>query len=193
VTEAAKLLRDTRVGLIAGLDFDHRHSSPIDSGAWIEEARQLSGEGASELALIANAERLSPENRTRFVAAVLRLVSLRDQCGFRLRVHLDPSGLSDASITAACRVFAGCGVWMVQSGSWLGERAGLRHVTLMREALGSGPLLKWTNPVPSLHVLLLALAEGVDRFNADVAAILSEASWQERLAPLTVPLKEVDY
>jgi deoxyribose-phosphate aldolase len=82
---------------------------------------------------------------------------------------------------------------MVQGGTWLGERAGFRHVTLMREALGAGPLLKWTNPVQSLHVLLLAIAEGVDRFNTDIDGILTDASWQERIAPLTVPLEDLDY
>jgi deoxyribose-phosphate aldolase len=193
VTEAAKILRDTNVGLIAGLDFDHRHTGDVDEQAWTDQARRLSGEGASELAVIANAERLSPDRQAGFVAAVQRLASLQGQCGFRLRVHLDATGLSDAAIAAACRVFAACGVWMVQGGTWLGERVAFRHVTLMREALGPGPLLKWTNPVSSLHVLLLAIAEGVDRFNADVADILSDASWQECLAPLTVPLEDVDY
>ncbi|MGN6753392.1 MAG: hypothetical protein ACTHJJ_12675 [Intrasporangium sp.] len=143
--------------------------------------------------MIANLERLGQDRRASFVAAVQRLASLQEQGGYRLRVHLDPTGLSDSAITDACELFGACGVWMVQGGTWLGERVGFRHVTLMRGALASGPLLKWTNPVPSLHVMLLALAEGVDRFKADVATILQDASWQERLAPLTVPLKDVDY
>lgn len=193
VTEAAKIVRDANVGLIVGLDFPQRHTGAVDEQAWSEEARQLSGEGASELAIIANDERLSPVRQASFIEAVQRLASLQDQCGFRLRVHLDPTGLNDPAIGAACRLFTACGVRVVQGGTWLGQRAGFRHVTLMREALGPGPLLKWTNPVSSLHVLLLAIAEGVDRFNADVAGILSDASWQERLAPLTVPLEDLDY
>ena len=193
VPEAATILADTGVGLVAGLDFEHRHSGGVNEHAWAEEVRKLSDGGASELAVIANAERLSPESQGSLVAALERLVSLEEQCGFRLRVHLDPTGLSDSAIVAACELFAACGVWMVQGGTWLGERAGFRHVTLMRDALGSGPLLKWTHPVPSLHVLLLALAEGVDRFNADIADILRNARWQQRLTPITVPLPGIDY
>jgi deoxyribose-phosphate aldolase len=193
VTEAARILCDTGVGLVAGLDFDHHHTRAVNEQAWTAEADRLANQGATDLAVIANAERLIPERRAPFIAALQRLVSLQEQCGFRLRVHLDPAGLSDSALTAACELLTACGVSMVQGGTWLRERVGFRRVALMREALGSEPLLKWTHPVPSLHVLLLALAEKVDRFNADIADILREADWQERLGPLTIPLEDVDY
>ncbi|GAA2503272.1 hypothetical protein [Terrabacter carboxydivorans] len=54
-------------------------------------------------------------------------------------------------------------------------------------------LLKWVNPVTSLAMLLLAKAEGVDRFNADVTEVLREASRHASLAPLLVPLAGLDY
>lgn len=41
--------------------------------------------------------------------------------------------------------------------------------------------------------MLLGVAEGVDRFNADVIQVLREAARQASLAPLMVPLAGLDY
>ena len=49
---------------------------------------------------------------------------------------------------------------MVQGGSWAGERTDFSKILLIREALGPSVLLQMDKPVSSIHVLLLATAEG---------------------------------
>lgn len=192
IAHAASHLDGTAVAVVSGLGFANP-AAPTDAPAWVEEAEALAAAGATELAVVATAARLSKDAPAPFVAAVERLVELGQSRGFRLRVHLDVRDLTDQQVIGICRDLAAAGVWMVQTGSWLGERAGFRHAVLMREALGTAVLLKWTSPVPSLHVLLLAIAEGIDRFNADVPQILQQAARQASLAPLLVPKAGLDY
>jgi hypothetical protein len=62
---------------------------------------------------------------------------------------------------------------MVQGGSAItDDRASLWQVGLMRLELGPTVLLKWASHVRSLDWLLVACAEGVDRFWGDVDAVL---------------------
>jgi deoxyribose-phosphate aldolase len=53
--------------------------------------------------------------------------------------------------------------------------------------------LKWRHPVRSLNVLLLCLAEGMDRFNGDVEQLLAQLREGNRAAPVQVPEPGVDY
>ncbi|WP_330474602.1 hypothetical protein [Terrabacter sp. C0L_2] len=192
VDKAARYLDGTGLAVITALDFHRRRTGRPSEEGWAEEARRLAGRGASELAVIANAERLSEAGNGAFMRSIERLISQQDEHGYRLRVQLDAGGLTDQGVATACRAFAKRGVWMVQGGTELGARTAFRQIRLMREALGTEPLLKWTTRV-SFHVMLLALGEGVDRFNADVVQLLEEARRQEGLAPLAIPLAGLDY
>lgn len=185
-------LAGSSVSVATALQFHSRREEPVSIAGWREEARMLAGQGASELAVIATAERLREESSARFYEALDELLSLQRLEGYRLRVHLDTAGLTTAEITSACRRLAGAGVWMVQAGSWKGEQTAFRHLELMRAALGPGPLLKWTHPV-TFHVMLLAIAYGVDRFNPNVTELLQEAKRQGRYSAIAVPLVGTDF
>ncbi|GAB3888736.1 hypothetical protein GCM10028802_41490 [Terrabacter terrigena] len=189
---AARQLAGSAVSVVSGLSFHARREAPICGAGWRREARALSGQGATELAVIATPERLRDSGGAPFYDALEELLSAQRADGYRLRVHLDTGGLTDAEITAACQRLAAAGVWMVQGGSWKGERTAFRHLERMRTALGPGPLLKWTHPV-TFHVMLLAMAYGVDRFNADVVQLLQEADRKGRYAPIAVPLAGIDF
>lgn len=193
VRRAAAWLAGTDVSVATGLGFNRPISGAVDESELVTEALQLADLGANEVAVIVRAANLAPCSEASLYRAVGRLEALHPMKGVRVRVHLDPSGLTDEQVVAACRRFAELGVWMVQAGSWRGPKAGYRHVLLMREALGRAVLLKWTNPVSSLHMMLLAIAEGVDRFNADVEVVLREAGRQASYAPLFVPLRGLDF
>lgn len=188
---AARELAGSRVAIVTALQVRSRREAPVSVAGWRREARALSGRGASELAVIATPERLRAGGGSLFFEALEELLSTQRTDGYRLRVHLDTGGLTDQEITAACRRFAAAGVGMVQAGAWHGDRTGFRQLVRMRTALGPGPLLKWTHPV-TFHVMLLAIAYGVDRFNADVLKLLQEADSQDRCSPIAVPLAGID-
>jgi deoxyribose-phosphate aldolase len=48
-------------------------------------------------------------------------------------------------------------------------------------------------PVRSLDAMLLCVAEGVGRFNADVQHIMATAQLRAQFGPLIVPLPGLDY
>ncbi|GAA2503455.1 deoxyribose-phosphate aldolase [Terrabacter carboxydivorans] len=192
VAMAAEELAGTDVAVVTAIG-SQGQGLPASDDVWVEEARELTAHGATELAVVVTAALLELPAWSSLVRTIETLAALQSEQGFRLRVHLDTAGLADEQITAACRALRAAGVWMVQGGLWQGERTGFRQVVLMREALGPDVLLKWTTPVSSLPMLLLAKGEGVDRFNANVTELLRDASRQARLAPLLVPLQGLDY
>lgn len=199
VSTAARDLDGSNVAVTTGLGFYESPASSVDGQQLAGEARTLAERGATELAVVANAERLhvhadSERSSDRFFDAVARLSSLQGEAGFRLRVHLEPAGLTPGQAAAACAQFAQLGVWMVQAGTWAGSRASYRFLAPMRAALGARPLLKWTTPVTSHHVMLMAMGVGVDRFNTDdPTTLLRAAERQAQSAPLLVPLPGLDY
>ncbi|GAA2017312.1 hypothetical protein GCM10009740_00930 [Terrabacter terrae] len=199
VSTVVKDLEGSNVAVATGLAFYESPAAPVDQQRLADEARALAERGATELAVVANAERLnvpadSERSSDRFFDAVARLSSLQGEAGFRLRVHLEPCGLTPGQAAAACGRFGQLGVWMVQAGTWAGSRASYRLLAPMREALGARNLLKWTTPVTSHHVMLMAMGVGVDRFNTDdPTTLLRAADRQAQSAPLLVPLPGLDY
>ncbi|MGO4664528.1 hypothetical protein AB4Z14_21935 [Terrabacter sp. 2TAF16] len=169
---AAAHLAGTGVPVVTAIGFSDPRSAPVNEAAYVEEAQILADSGATELGVIASAARLAAGAEPSFLGLVERLLKMQDNHGFRLRVHLDTAGLADEQILTTCRQLAAAGVRMVGCGTWQGHRAGFRQVVLMREALGAGVLLKWAALVTSLHMMLLGIAEGVDRFNAEVTPVL---------------------
>ncbi|WP_076262037.1 hypothetical protein [Intrasporangium flavum] len=200
---AAPPWRSPLVGVATALEFERRATSVE---ALLEETRDLTLSGASELALLVDEQRLPvPPARDRVLAAapaptpdrgarrdwreaVAALVEAQPRYRFRLRVHLDTSEMTDDVVRRACESLRAAGVWMVQAGTWRGPRTSFSQIRVMREALGGATRLKWTSPVSSLHGLLLAVAEGVDRCNAeDTFVLLGAAEQHARVGPIRVP------
>jgi hypothetical protein len=196
------------IGVGTALEFERRAPSVA---ALLEETRDLTLAGATELALFVDEDRLPLPRAGNGVAltgrlpalarsgplgwhaAVTVLVEAQPRYQFRLRVHLDTSAMTDDALRRACESLREAGVWMVQAGTWSGPRTSFHQIRVMREALGEGTRLKWTSPVPSLHGLLLAIAEGVDRCSAeDTFALLRAAEERARFGPIGVPRPGLD-
>lgn len=197
VCEVAGRLAGTDVAVVTGLGFSRPSTQVLTEEELLAEARPLIAQGASELAVIANAPRLQLERNGssgEFVAALVALAGRQQEFGFRMRVHVEVRDLDKGEIKDLCGVLASAGVWMVQAGSWEDPNVSYRQLLPMREALGNEPLLKWTTPLRSVRVMLLAMSYGVDRFNAQhVTQLLDDAKELADVAPLAVPLAELDY
>ena len=81
----------------------------------------------------------------------------------------------------------------MQGGSFHGDRATVTQIEVMRDALQGGVLLKWTQPVRSVEMMLVAMALGVDRFNGNIPDLLSSAKLSSATAPLMLPIYGVDF
>ncbi len=158
------------------------------------EAEQALQDGARELALLATAARLHPAERRLLVAEIVAVGDLARSVGGLVRVALDAASLTTQELVTGCRVVVDAGAGMVQAGTLYEHgRARLSQVQLIRREIGPQVLLKWTAPVRGLDILLLAKAEGVDRFNADATMVLEQAEDLERWGEIRVPVPGVDY
>lgn len=193
VPEVARHLRGTDVSIATALDVHEAGAVHVADAEWTSEACRLADQGATELAVVASAARLAGADRDSFLQRLNRLLTLQDVGRFRVRVHVDVHGLSDDQLRQVSHDFEEAGVWMVQAGAWTNQRSAFRSLLVMRAALGPDVLLKWTTPVPSYHVMLLAIAEGVDRFNGDVPALLRDFIRESRYGPVSVPRPGLDY
>lgn len=166
---------------------------PLPAPALLAEAESLVAQGATDLGMVANADRLSREGGRQLAHDVSALVGAMQARNVRVRVILDTDGLSSQATAAACELIGGTGAWLVQGGSWRGARTGLSRIQLMRAALPDGVRLKWTFPVRSLDSMMICIAEGVDLFNGDPQSLLKDAAGRISAGPLAVPVKGVDY
>jgi hypothetical protein len=107
-------------------------------------------------------------------------------------VVVEAAGLSREELLDAARASADAGAWLIQCGSWRGDRTRFDWVVDVRAALPPDVLVKWTRPVRSLDLMLLGMAEGVDRFNADTSLIVRQARERDRAGGIRVPRPGVD-
>lgn len=197
VRQAAAELSGSEVAVATGLGFHLPSTARPSVQDLLDEASLLVARGATELAVAANAARLDIRDTggtESFLSALATLAEHQSDQGFRVRVHIDPTGLRHEQLTRVCTGLADARVWMVQAGSWQGPSACYRKLLSIRDALGAGPLLKWTTPVSSFHVILLAMGSGINRFNADAATpLMRQAKRQAQLAPLALPVPGLDF
>lgn len=192
VADAAKNLAGTGVSVASAVGWDTPDCVALDTTAMLDEALMLAGQGVNEVALVGTRGRMDGGG-TAFARQTAALVADMARREVRVRVILDTEHLGREHIVMACRQASDVGVWMVQGGSWRGQRTGFTQLEMMRGALGAGVLLKWTQPVRSLDTMLLCIAEGVGRFNADVDQLMAAARRSAARGPLSVPLPGIDY
>jgi deoxyribose-phosphate aldolase len=193
VGAAARALSGTAVAVATAVCWDTPPTELLDTDGLVGEALALADQGANEVALVATKVRMGIGGGGEFERQTTALVASMEQRNVRVRVILDTEDLTSPDIVRACRRATDAGVWMVQGGSWRGQRTGFTQVRTMRRALGPDVLLKWTQPVRSLETLLLCVAEGVARFNADVGPLMVAARRSAVLGTLNVPLVGTDY
>lgn len=194
VASAGRHLAGTSVGVVTIPGWSDDCVEPLATKALLAQARRLAADGATDLGILADLERLRDGDGHAFAHDVTALVEAMHGCGARVRVVLDTDGLTPEAITATCQLLGATGAWLVQGGSWRGTaRTGLSRIQLMRAALPDEVSLKWTFPVRSLDSMMICIAEGVDRFNGDPEAILENAARRAACGPLVVPSPETDY
>ena len=193
VGEAARRVAGTATAAVTALAFHdptHRRHSPGDLA---EEAEELVAAGASAVALVV-APRLDDGGCLHLlkeqVCAVVEVVSRQ---GRNLRVLLNTTGITNPQVSESTAVAGAAGVSLVQGGSFHGDRATFTQIEAMRDALPPGVLLKWTQPVRSVEMMLVAMALGVDRFNGDIPDLLSSAKRSSANGPLMLPIYGVDF
>lgn len=182
----------TKVAVAASRQFTLIQSAgPALVAAQIEKVVQ---DGAHEVGLLAPVGPLSASLRARLARSVQTLAELASAHDAILRVVVTAAGLTPRELASTCNVAADAGAGLIQCGTWLkAERVSFSHVPVVRRAIGDEVLLKWGTPVTSLHRLLLARGEGVDRFAADTRLILREAAKRSITAEIRVPEPGHDY
>lgn len=194
VAGASLYLSGTSVGVVTVPGWCDDDVEPLATKALLAEARRLATDGATDLGMLANAERLRGDGGQQFADDVSALVVAMHAFGTRVRVILDTDGLTPEVTTATCQQLGATGAWLVQAGSWWGTaRTGLSRLQLMRAALPAAVSLKWTFPVRSLDSMMICIGEGVDRFNGDPESLLKHAERRAASGPLIVPDPETDY
>jgi deoxyribose-phosphate aldolase len=181
------------VGLVTIPGWRNGDVEPLATRVLIAESRRLSAEGASDIGVVADVDRLRADDGRRLADDVTALVEAMRACEVRVRVVLDTDGLTPEATAAACELLGATGAWLVQGGSWAGVRTGLSRIQLMRAVLPVEIRLKWTYPVRSLDSMMICVAEGVGRFNGDPESLLKDAARRRAAGPLVVPVRGVDY
>lgn len=193
VGEAARRVAGTATAAVTALAFHDPPQMPHSPVGLAAEAEELVAAGASEVALI-----VAPglENGACLhllkeqLCAVVEAVS---PLGKTLRVLLNTTGTTHAQVSQFTAVAGAAGASLVQGGSFHGDRATFTQIEVMRDALQGGVLLKWTQPVRSVEMMLVAMALGVDRFNGNIPDLLSSAKLSSATAPLMLPIYGVDF
>ncbi|KQU66541.1 hypothetical protein ASC58_16130 [Phycicoccus sp. Root101] len=193
VPQVGPRLTGTSVGLVTLLGWRNGEVEPLAASALRAEACRLVAEGATDVGVLANVERLAADRGRQFAVEVTALVEVMQARGARVRVVLDTDGQSPAATTEACELLGATGAWLVQGGSWLGSRTGLSRLQLMRAALPDEVRLKWTCPIRTLDSMMIGIAEGVDLYNGDPKSLLEDAARRVSVRPLLVPVRGVDY
>lgn len=193
VRVAAEAVRGSRVEVGTAVDF-HARGGPLDGLAVLtNQTKALVDRGATVIALIATQQRLAIDGGRAFAAALDAVTIAAHQRGASSRAVIDVGRMDLEQELAAATLCLDAGASLIQVGVWDGRRANFGHMRQLRSALGPRVLLKWTTPVRSIDVLLLAVAEGMDRFNGDVDSLLDEARSRAESRPMAVPLHGWDY
>lgn len=133
-------------------------------------------------------------DRRDLASAIAAVAALTHAHGALTKVVLPATALTTRQLTTLCKIGVDSGATMLQGGTWLeDDRASFTQMARIRPAIGEHVLLKWTAPIRSLDRLLLACAEGVDRFNADTTTILTQAHERAKTCEIRIPEPGYDY
>jgi deoxyribose-phosphate aldolase len=194
VALAAHLLAGSGVRVCAPpTDMPYPADSIILAGL-LAQTEKLLHDGAREIALLTSPVLTAGAARTTLAKRIAAVAAMAESQDVIVKVILPAASLTRDQLTTACKISVDSGATMLQGGTWLdSDRASLSQMTQMRQAAGDHVLLKWAAPVRSLDRLLIACAEGVDRFNADTTTVLAQAADRARSWEIRVPEPGQDY
>lgn len=195
VAVAARATEGSDVAVCTGLNV--RDDTRLDASLSdiTEAADRAVADGVRDLTLLVAGAQVQDGSTDRLGDQISVIAAAAASGGGKARVILMTSGMTSDQISAGCRLSVARGADIVQGGSLTtGDRASMSQLSLMRRELGSEVLLKWMRQIRSLDQLLVARAEGVDRFWGDVEAVLEQVREREsRGERIRVPLVGVDY
>lgn len=166
----------------------------ITRAALLARTETLLYDGAREIGLLTAASAVHEPGRTALAQAIAALAAMARPYDAIVKVILPTASLSPQGLRTACKISVDAGATMLQGGTWFDpDRASLTQMTHMRQAAGEHVLLKWAAPIRSLDRLLIACAEGIDRFNADTTTILKQAHERAQHDEIRIPEPGQDY
>ena len=193
VRAAAQAVAGTEVDVCTAVDF-HAPRAPLAHPTTLaEETLRLVDAGSTSVALMVTQQRLEVDGGRAFARALGAVTTAACSRGATSRAIIDPMSRDCRQALAAARLCADAGVSLIQVGCWDGPRASFDTLNLFREMLGPDIALKWTTPVRTIDLLLLTMAEGANRFNCNVQALIQEAEDRAPWLPLVVPNRGWDY
>lgn len=193
VRAAARHVGGTATGAVTALAFHDTTHKPHRPADLATEAAELVSVGATEVALIVAPGFAHGDCLNLLKEQVCAVVEVVTSEGAGLRVLLDTTGVTNPQVSSYTGVAGRAGVCLIQGGSFRGDRATFSQIETMRDALPGTVLLKWTQPVRSVEMMLVSMALGVDRFNGDIPTLLSAAKRSSELGPLMLPVHGVDF
>lgn len=195
VREAARALRGTRVRVGTAVRVYGPVGVDTTADETVGQAVKACAHGAGQLAFPVTQDRLTRSRRGELFDEIRAVAGVAQKAGAEFKVVFQALPYAERTLGDLLECAVGAGADVVQAGLWFDDdRAPLQLVLLMRKLLGPDVTLKWSNPVRSLDRLLLAHAEGVDRFNADAVAIRAEAEDRDGFGGgIRVPTPGEDY
>ena len=154
-------------------------------------ARSAVDDGAAALGLVWNQDRHKRDGPLRLaqeVRAVQR--ELAAVAGSTTRLLLDCRHMPAHDTLEAARAAAGAGANSFATAGWYTRSNRFLEAMRLRAAMGLDVQIKWAREIHSLPVLLLTLAEGIDRVHGDIAALLAQA---DAASNVTLPRARVDF
>lgn len=192
IATAARHLTGTGTAAVTALAFHDSDPQPHDPGALATETMQLLSAGAAEVALI-----IAPGRENACLHMIGEqldaVIGTATPHGGKVRVLIDTSEATKDEMTACTAMVGTSGAALVQGGSFRGDRATFSQIEAMRSTLPFPVLLKWTQPIRSVEMMLVCMALGVNRFNGDIPTLLAEARRSSQYAPLMLPIHGVDF
>lgn len=158
---AARRLLGSSTATVTALAFHHTTQLHHDPADLATEALELVAAGASEVALIV-APGLESQDCLHLISEQVRaVVETVTPLHRKVRVLLDTTDASKDQMRACTALLGPAGGALVQGGSFRGDRATFSQIEAMRHALPENVLLKWTQPLRSVEMMLVCMALGV--------------------------------
>ena len=193
VALAAGHVAGSGVDVVTALGFHDTSSPQRVPAALADEAALLASQGADEVSLIAAPGTMTDAGVDLLVDQIQTVRNTLSDRRTTVRVLLNTIGMGSDEVWRACEAMATAGASLVQGGSFRGDRTPFSQIEAMRAALPAEVLLKWTQPVRSVETMLVCIALGVDRFNGEPSDLLAAAARNSRIAPLSLPIPDIDF
>ena len=151
-------------------------SGQVTTATKVAEAKHFVGLGADQVDMVLNVGWFKGGMREEAKQDILAVREATRSTS--MKVIIETSLLTEDEILDASKLVMDCGANFVKSGTGFSNPTTLRHVELMKQAVGDGCRIKVAGGVRNLKTLLQMIELGAERFGIGLAsclAILEEA------------------